>query len=823
MSTRILTGNITDISEHARPGFALQVVVTPTAITPTGIIPESVEPIETDADGNFAIEVATGVQLEVKLSDAFRRIGTTTNVGNGNIIKRGMVVPHGVSPITVQAVLTLNTEPDAPGDLITLANEHIGNQSNPHNVTAAQLHLDNVANVSPADLPISDATQIAIDAVDDAITAHTADHDNPHGVTAHQTDAYTQAETDSMVSGVTSAIAVVSGRTDTLENRVDAIDTDLGDLDTEQSSIALALSNHVADMGNPHGTTKAQLGLANADNTADVDKPVSTATQNALNLKANTADLGSAAFANTGAFATAAQGTKADSAVQPAGIAGLITDQHTHGNKAVLDGITDAKLVPQNGKWYQELRRGVTNPEWIDPPGMTIPLVTMTPDLSLSRDGVLAPTIPGTMMVVNTDDGKAWVPQEATTNLIPNPVFAVNATGWINVTRDTSWAYTTDWGYTFVASGLVTGFNYGYITNFTIPATAHTMSAIVRNNAPGPREFAIRYDGINAGMVTIAAGAIGLVVATYTGANIPKAAGVYVTNFVAGDTFNIGYFQVEQKTYATPIAVGSMGSGWEWAGGANASASNRANATVTLSLPWLAGTGLENLGSIYVRRYIDSPRGTYSGVVQLLGGVDAPPIMQMRQDLGNLKQIIGISEPTYVEHNRPESVGLADVYLGWNATQIFGETTNTGMVTQARSGSSPMWGANIPLLYIGSNSSVSPYVVAVLLFDRLLTRAEKDLLKKTPTSKLAGMGAFYALAPQAGADPGFVPTNKIAAGGTTMRNAPGTGSDTIATLNADTRVTDTTGRQNVSGVDYARVTTSVLGSGWVPLTALAAL
>jgi hypothetical protein len=139
MSTRILTGNITDISEHARPGFALQVVVTPTAITPTGIIPESVEPIVTDDDGNFAIEVATGVQLEVKLSDAFRRIGTSVHVGNGNIIKRGMVVPHGVSPITVQAVLALNTEPDVAGDVETIITALL-----PDAVAAALVNLDNV-------------------------------------------------------------------------------------------------------------------------------------------------------------------------------------------------------------------------------------------------------------------------------------------------------------------------------------------------------------------------------------------------------------------------------------------------------------------------------------------------------------------------------------------------------------------------------------------------------------------------------------------------------------------------------------------------------
>jgi hypothetical protein len=46
------------------------------------------------------------------------------------------------------------------------------------------------------------------------------------------------------------------------------------------------LAAHVADVANPHSVTKAQVGLGNADNTSDAAKPVSTATQTALNLKA---------------------------------------------------------------------------------------------------------------------------------------------------------------------------------------------------------------------------------------------------------------------------------------------------------------------------------------------------------------------------------------------------------------------------------------------------------------------------------------------------------------------------------------------------------
>ena len=47
------------------------------------------------------------------------------------------------------------------------------------------------------------------------------------------------------------------------------------------------LGAHKVSTSNPHGVTKAQVGLGNVDNTSDANKPVSTAMQTALNLKAN--------------------------------------------------------------------------------------------------------------------------------------------------------------------------------------------------------------------------------------------------------------------------------------------------------------------------------------------------------------------------------------------------------------------------------------------------------------------------------------------------------------------------------------------------------
>lgn len=72
---------------------------------------------------------------------------------------------------------------------------------------------------------------------------------------------------------------------------------------------ATDLTAHTSNTNNPHATTKAQVGLGNVDNTSDVNKPVSTATQSALNLKA---DALAVSTALAGKADTAALANKAD-------------------------------------------------------------------------------------------------------------------------------------------------------------------------------------------------------------------------------------------------------------------------------------------------------------------------------------------------------------------------------------------------------------------------------------------------------------------------------------------------------------------------------
>ena len=50
-------------------------------------------------------------------------------------------------------------------------------------------------------------------------------------------------------------------------------------------SLESTVSTHIANKTNPHQVTKAQVGLGNVDNTSDLNKPISTLTQAALNNK----------------------------------------------------------------------------------------------------------------------------------------------------------------------------------------------------------------------------------------------------------------------------------------------------------------------------------------------------------------------------------------------------------------------------------------------------------------------------------------------------------------------------------------------------------
>ena len=97
------------------------------------------------------------------------------------------------------------------------------------------------------------------------------------------------------------------------------------------------VDTHVARIDNPHAVTKAHVGLSNVDNTSDANKPVSTSTQNALDLKQNV--LVSGANIKT---------IEGQSIVGP----GNIDLSKAHVGLSNVDNTADsAKVVDSAGKW----------------------------------------------------------------------------------------------------------------------------------------------------------------------------------------------------------------------------------------------------------------------------------------------------------------------------------------------------------------------------------------------------------------------------------------------------------------------------------------
>ena len=127
--------------------------------------------------------------------------------------------------ITIASVITDHTNLSNIGvNTHSQIDSHIASNLNPHNVTQAQVGLGNVDNTSDINKPVSTATQLALNGKENA--------------------------------GAAAAV---------------------------QSN----LDNHENDLANPHQVTQAQVGLGNVDNTSDANKPISTATQTALDDKAD--------------------------------------------------------------------------------------------------------------------------------------------------------------------------------------------------------------------------------------------------------------------------------------------------------------------------------------------------------------------------------------------------------------------------------------------------------------------------------------------------------------------------------------------------------
>lgn len=147
------------------------------------------------------------------------------------------------------------------------------------------------------------------------------------------------ATKESLNSEITRA---TSKEDDIMENLTSEIERAL----LAEETINMSLHEHISDKTNPHNITKDQLELENVDNTSDIDKPVSTAQQNALDLTISTHDTSELSHSNIRLLIydlTTRLNALADSDDTTLDQLSEIV-AYIKNNKSLIDGITTSKV-----------------------------------------------------------------------------------------------------------------------------------------------------------------------------------------------------------------------------------------------------------------------------------------------------------------------------------------------------------------------------------------------------------------------------------------------------------------------------------------------
>lgn len=103
----------------------------------------------------------------------------------------------------------------------------------------------------------------------------------------HFTSTNSDSEDSHTINAATTSQAGVMSSAD--KTKLDGLKDQAG-ITSDINAVQTNLETHINNKSNPHEVTKDQVGLGNVDNTSDANKPISTATQTALNGKFSATD-----------------------------------------------------------------------------------------------------------------------------------------------------------------------------------------------------------------------------------------------------------------------------------------------------------------------------------------------------------------------------------------------------------------------------------------------------------------------------------------------------------------------------------------------------
>lgn len=140
--------------------------------------------------------------------------------------------------------------------------------------------IDEITRSIGEDLAFKDDLQEIIKKINEEISNRETADDNLQDSIDNLTEALSKEQSDRK-----SEDSILQENIETVSNN---LSEEIASREQEDENIRQSITTHVDDTSNPHKVTKSQVGLGNVDNTSDANKPISTATQQALNTKQDT-------------------------------------------------------------------------------------------------------------------------------------------------------------------------------------------------------------------------------------------------------------------------------------------------------------------------------------------------------------------------------------------------------------------------------------------------------------------------------------------------------------------------------------------------------